>query len=104
MKGRIFKKVPEFFFSDSERLELSKLLSLVEYKHKNGDYADCLRLMESYWPRFLVAHVPLSQEPLARRVPSSATAAPATTTPAAEPAQKPGFMERMRRYLPSSWR
>ena len=47
-------------FNPSERLELSKLISLASVKLEAGQLADCARLLEGYWPQFLLAHVPLT--------------------------------------------
>ena len=50
-------------FTESERWELSKLISLASVKLEAGQLADCARLLESYWPQFLLANVPLAQSP-----------------------------------------
>jgi hypothetical protein len=86
-------------FTDAERLELSKTITLADYKRKSGEVGDCLRLLEGYWPRYLLANVPLSQ-PLAVRPPPPV---PSEGIKAADAEEKPGLMERMRRSLPS-WR
>ncbi|HEX3869247.1 MAG TPA: hypothetical protein VHV77_02295, partial [Pirellulales bacterium] len=83
-------------FTDDERLELSKVITLAEYKRKSEALGDCLRVLDSYWPRYLLANVPLTQ-PLATK--------PETVVePAAppEPETKPGIMDRLRRTWP--WR
>jgi hypothetical protein len=88
----------ELDFAEQERLELSKLLTLAEYKRQSGDLSDCLRLIEGYWPRYLQANVPLTQQPLAQR--------PRRAPPPAEPAEsekKPGMLDRMRRAIPDLW-
>ena len=56
-------------FTDPERVELLKLISLASVKLDSGQLADCARLLESYWPQFLVANVPLQvlNTPVARR-------------------------------------
>ncbi|MBS0208103.1 MAG: hypothetical protein JSS27_04030 [Planctomycetes bacterium] len=83
-------------FSEDERLELSKELALIEYKKNSGNYRDCLRLLEGYWPRFLVAHVPAVDVPLAK---SPAELGPAgETKPEAE--RRAGLMDRFRRAIP----
>ena len=46
-------------FSKVEMVELSKLITLSDIKLKNGQIADCLDLLDGYWPRFLEANVPL---------------------------------------------
>lgn len=84
-------------FSDQERLELSKTLTLVEYKCKNGEFGDCTRLLDGYWPRFLVANVPLEDTPVAAR-----PALPPVKPPEAD--RKPGMIDRLRRSLPEFMR
>ncbi len=81
-------------FTPSERFELSKLITLASVKLESGQYADCLRLLEGYWPQFLVANVPLAQ-----------TAAPIADKPAepparGEPESKPDMLESLKEYLP----
>ncbi len=88
----------ELDFAEPERLELSKLLTLAEYKRQSGELNDCLRLVDGYWPRYLRANVPLSQEPLAQR--------PRRSPPPEAPAEqdkKPGMFDRMRRAMPDLW-
>ncbi len=59
-------------FNPSERLELSKLISLASVKLEAGQLADCARLLEGYWPQFLLAYVPLTNTSAAdRRAPHS---------------------------------
>lgn len=81
-------------FDTSERLELSKLISLASVKLEAGQLADCARLLEGYWPQFLVAHVPLTNTsaPIAER-----PAPPAA--PSEEPA-KPTMLESLKEYIP----
>lgn len=78
-------------FSESERVELSKLISLASVKLEAGHLADCARLLEGYWPQFLVANVPLTQAPIAQR-PREPVAPPA--------AKKPGVLDNLRSYVP----
>ncbi len=80
-------------FTESERWELSKLISLASVKLEAGQLADCARLLESYWPQFLMANVPLAQSP------APVAVRPQTETPA-EPAKKSGILESLKEYLP----
>lgn len=82
-------------FSEAERKELSKLISLASYKLGKGQLADCSLLLEGYWPQFLVANVPLMQAPLALR--PRDTRIPATGV---APAKKPTVLENLKGYLP----
>ena len=92
-------------FSESERIELSKLISLASVKLEAGQLADCARLLEGYWPQFLVANVPLTQTPapLAERQPAATgttATGPTATNPAAESQKKSGVLDSLRGYLP----
>jgi len=82
-------------FSETERVELSKLISLASIKLDSGRLADCERLLEGYWPQFLVANVPLTQSPgpLARRPPTP-------TAPANPVTKRPGMLDNFKEYLP----
>jgi hypothetical protein len=90
-------------FSENERVELSKLISLADYKRIAGQYGGCLRLLDSYWPRFLVEHVPLPHggTPIARRL-SQPQRQPGPPTPPVveEEAKKPGVFERFKGMVP----
>lgn len=74
-------------FSKKERVELVRLLTPADVKLQNGQVADCVHLLEGYWPRFLYEHVPLPAE----------AAAAAETAPTREADRSPGLLERMRR-------
>jgi len=87
-------QVFDLSFSEVERTELSKLITLANVKLEAGELADCSRLLEGYWPQFLVANVPLTQTPLAQR-PRSARLAPG-----APPQKKPSVLENLNKYLP----
>jgi hypothetical protein len=80
-------------FSEAERYELSKLISLASVVLEKGQLADCAQLLEGYWPQFLVAHVPLTAgTPVARR--------PQPPPPSPAPAKRPTVLDNIRDYLP----
>jgi hypothetical protein len=86
-------------FSGPELLELSKINSLASLHLERGQYADCTRLLEGYWPQFLVANIPLASvsTPVAQR--------PKPAAPEPErPAEAPSLFETMRSYLPPMFR
>jgi hypothetical protein len=89
-------------FENTERVELSKLVSLAEHKRNVGQYAGCLQLLESYWPQFLVEHVPLTQGPgpVARR--NFHRRRPGSEGPSLpeEPSKKPGVLDRLKGFVP----
>jgi hypothetical protein len=84
-------------FNRDELLELSKLNSHAHLHLEKGRYSDCARLLDGYWPQFLVAKVALNT-PVAQR-PKTPKPEPA---PAAE--KSPTLLETMRGYLPPAFR
>src|SRR4029079_9713464 len=65
-QGEIWIDQVELFdlaFTPEERVELTKLIALADLKLKSGQFSDCARLLDGYWPRFLLATVPLTQTP-----------------------------------------
>jgi hypothetical protein len=84
-------------FDPPELLELSKLVSLASVHLDKGQLADCARLLDGYWPQFLLANVPLptADPPVATRP----QAAPAQSPPPKE-AKKPSLLESLRGYVP----
>jgi hypothetical protein len=93
-------------FKEAERLELSKIITTIEYQRKAGDLAECLRSLEGYWPRYLRAHVPQADQVLARTliksVPASQTQTTSTPPPAkpTEAEKRNSVLERVKRFLP----
>jgi len=85
-------------FTKNERVELSKILVAASRALEAGQVADCLHLLEGYWPQFLAANVTPAQAAPIRtaRVPER----PAPPPPA-EPSEEPGMLDRIREYVPS---
>ena len=46
-------------FNESELRALYKLLTLADLNLQNGQVGDCLKLLDGYWPRFLMQNVPM---------------------------------------------
>jgi hypothetical protein len=84
-------------FSEAERNELAKLISLASVVLEKGQLADCSQLLEGYWPQFLMTHVPLAHgnTPVAQRVRDSRV--PGVGAP---PPKKPTLLENLREYIP----
>jgi hypothetical protein len=89
-------QVYDLAFEKTERYELSKLISLASVELEKRQFADCSQLLESYWPQFLVANVPLAQagSPVAR---TPGSRAPLSPPP---PAKKSTVLENLKEYLP----
>ena len=47
-------------FNESELRALYKLLTLADLNLQNGQVGDCMKLLNGYWPRFLIQNVPLA--------------------------------------------
>jgi hypothetical protein len=120
--------VTDLDFTDAERLELSKTITLAEFKLQSGELGECARLLDSYWPRFLRAYVPATKIETPQiateghTAPSEAATRPQIPPPAADGASpsgevpltarksaaaapppadsSPGFRDRMRRFVP----
>jgi hypothetical protein len=88
-------QVFDLSFSEAERFELSKLITLANVRLEAGQYADCARLLEGYWPQFLMANVALSQTPgpLVQQPQNARDSLP-------PPQKKPGRLDNLRGYLP----
>lgn len=94
--------VYDLAFSEAERKELSKLISLASFKLGKNQFADCSLLLDSYWPQFLVANVPLAAThlPVAQR-PSEITTSSSNGLSAPGAAKKATtVLENLKGYLP----
>jgi len=85
-------------FSDDELKELARLITSALYKLRNDQLSDCQRLLDGFWPRYLVSNVALERLPLTSRPRFDPPPSDAEKT--TEPETKPGFMEKVRRSLP----
>jgi hypothetical protein len=81
------------FFQQAEKNALLKLIAPADLKLERRRVRDCLDLLEGYWPRFLLANVPASHDPLARRP------APPPRRPD-EPQEPPSLLDRMKALAP----
>ena len=84
--GRVWIDDVQLFdlgFSQTEISQLGKILALADAQLQNGEYGQCLSELESYWPRFLSAYVPIGAQtvatgPIAK--PAAGTTAPPSPT------------------------
>jgi hypothetical protein len=81
-------------FSKSEVIEMFKLIAPADVKLQQGEVGDCVELLESYWPRFLMAHVAPRATSLARR-PEPARSSPEP------PERSASLMDRVRNLIPT---
>ncbi len=61
-----------------EHKALAHLLTAADYQRRMGMVADCLRILEGYWPRYLIENVPEMAPEIADRPPTSTEEPPAT--------------------------
>ena len=92
----------DLWFTEGERVELLKIVTTAGMRLENAQYADCLQLLEGYWPRFLAEHITLPEgatvqsESLPQRNPREARRTPAV--------EQKGFREKVYDLLPDSLR
>ncbi len=92
----------DLWFTENERVELLKIVTTAGLRLENRQYADCLQLLEGYWPRFLDDHITLPKnttvrtDPVQQQDPREARRAPAS--------QPKGFRERLNNLLPETLR
>lgn len=92
----------DLWFTDSERVELLKLVTTAGLRLENQQYADCLQLLEGYWPRFLDEHITLPEGTTVQALPApQRNPREARRT---EPTAPKGFRDRVYDLLPESLR
>ena len=84
-------------FNESELRALYKLLTLADLNLQNGQVGDCMKLLNGYWPRFLMQNVPLAQAVPALAA-KPAPGPPSNDTP--DEAQPSSWMDRLKEFLP----
>jgi hypothetical protein len=97
--GEVWVDEVELFdlaFSENERKELNKLITLANVTLEQHRIGDCLRLLDGYWPRFLEENVPLP--------PGSVAGPPAPRSiqvakPQKQGPPKTGLLERVKSFL-----
>lgn len=87
-------------FEPTERVELSQIIALASHKLRTEQHGDCLRLLEGYWPQFLVGQVPLTEQPVVRQRDEQRPGSERDATTAAPDAAPQGILGRMNRLLP----
>ena len=80
-------------FSRAEKNALLKLIAPADVKLEKGQVRDCVHLLEGYWPRFLLAKVPIAEAPVPRK--------PEPSPPQPnKPQAAPSFFDRMKAFVP----
>jgi uncharacterized lipoprotein YddW (UPF0748 family) len=87
-------------FNESELRALYKLLTLADLNLQNGQVGDCMKLLNGYWPRFLMQNVPSPQA-----VPALAAKPAAEQSAEEKPAaQSSSWTDRVKGLLPEGLR
>lgn len=92
-------------FSDTEHKVLIKTVYPARATLADKQVTQCLRILESYWPRFLLQHVPAAEivpPPTVARSPQPTS--PASEEKPDEKEESPGFMGRIRNLVPDRLR
>ena len=91
-------------FNEREIRALYKLITLANINLQNGQIGDCMKLLEGYWPRFLVQHVPLAVDASGSAIAVKPEPPPPAADKSATPPPQTGFMDRMKNMLPEKLR
>jgi hypothetical protein len=98
-------QVFELYFRENERDEIMKMIALADLHLGKGQIAQCERLLEGYWPRYLMTHV--SDELVAQLAENPTPERASPTTPSNPPVESPppatSFRDRMWNWVPK-WR
>jgi hypothetical protein len=92
---KVLFSVPSWSNSQADCLHLTQQISSAKKASEAGQITDCIRIIDGYWPRFILEYCPPNQAMVAQRV---APALPPQSNQGQEPA--PGFGDRLKRLLP----
>jgi hypothetical protein len=103
-------RIFDLAFDESQRVQLTKRLGLVEQRLSSNEIGACLVDLDSHWPHFLNAFISDAAAEVASSTPQThaeeGTSTGAANTPAsaevkaatASPAERAGFVDRLRRW------
>ena len=83
----------ELYFERPEHLALLRLITPAHVQLQNNQISDCLRLLDGYWPRFLMEHVQVAETPAPRRT-ENGDSAPT------DPEQAASLLDRLKTIVP----
>jgi len=96
-------QVFDLWFEDNERADLLKSVATADLQAGSGNLADAQEYLNGYWPSFLRRHIHLPDSPpLAPGLagePARAAAAPLPSKP-----PSPSITDRLKSWIPRSWR
>ncbi|HTN77486.1 MAG TPA: hypothetical protein VL096_19640 [Pirellulaceae bacterium] len=87
------------YFPREQQTELLKIMAVADLHLGKGRFADCQRVLDGYWPKFLLEHVPLDVSRVVSTPPAKSEAEP-VTTPSED---KTSVRERVWSWVPK-WR
>ena len=92
-------RVFDLAFDESQRVQLSKMLALVDHHLAAGEWGACLGELDTHWPEFLRAFVPAASSPAAvADAPPPAGQNAGLEKAAPQPAPRTSVLERVRRW------
>jgi hypothetical protein len=105
-------KLYRLAFTDAERTELMRLISVANLRFYKNRVSDSLELLEGYWPRLLSKYIPAPQNTLAQQKIGHQSEEGETSSGGSEgnsskkkrEKEKVGFWGRMGGWVPDSWR
>ncbi len=89
-------------FDDARRRTLVTRIHGANKALEKGQVIDCLRVVDDYWYRYLLEHVPPTEAVEAVATKPATTVEP--TPEATEPQEEKGFGSRVRGWVPKLWR
>jgi hypothetical protein len=85
--------------AQSDCIQLSKHIHAAKSAFEAGQITDCVRIVDGYWPRFILAYCPPAQQKVAARiVPKTQPALPPPNNEGQD--ASPGFSDRLKRLWP----
>lgn len=100
-------QVFDLWFEENERDQLLKSIATADLQAGSGNLLECHEFLTSYWPTFLRRHIQLPDSYPAAALPAPAPAslpAPAAAPPPVAPRPSPSISDRLKSWIPKSWR
>ena len=89
-------------FTQSEQHELTKIIGLASYHLRSRNISDCVRVLDGYWPRYLMKNVDPPFVQMAIR-PERERPSP-DSEPSQPPADNPSWFDRLKNVTPRWWK
>jgi hypothetical protein len=92
-------------FGHNELVALSRVIELAEGKLDAGQFGQCHRMLQGFWPQYLVEHIRLPESDPEQRPGVANQTPPSVPSTDAKPREEsPGLMGRLRKMLPGFMR